>query len=232
VDATALAGLALIALPVAFTLLFAVLGRTFAYPDVLRHPPSEILERFRAGGPRLLVTWWLFALTAVAFVPVAALVAAQLDPAGTDLVTLGLALGVAAGLVQALGLVRWPFLVPLLARRHAAATSDADRAATELVFEAAHRLLGVGVGEHLGYLLSGAWTFVVGIALVASPAHPDWLGLIGLPIGVALMVGSLEFVGRPGERGWSVAERLVPVAYLAWSGWLVAFGVVILAGWS
>ncbi len=225
-----LTGLALIALPVAFTILFSLLGKAFAYPDVLRHEPAAILERFRAGGSRLIVLWWLFALTAVAFVPVAALVAGELAPAGEGLVLLGLAVGVAAGLVQALGLVRWPFLVPLLARRHGAATSDAERAAVTVVFEAVHRLLGVGIGEHLGYLLTGAWTIVVGLALSASPAHPDWLGWIGVVVGAALMVGSLEFVGRDGDRGWSVAERLVPIAYLAWSVWLVALGVVLVLG--
>lgn len=223
-------GLALIALPIAFTVLFSLLGKAFEYPDVLRHEPAAILARFRAGGPRLIVLWWLFALTAVAFVPLAALVAGELAPAGEGLVLVGLALGVTAGLVQALGLVRWPFLVPLLARRHAAATTDAERTTIEIVFEAVHRLLGVGVGEHLGYLLSGAWTIVVGVALVASPVHPDWLGAIGALIGAALMVGSLEFVGRDGDRGWSVAERLVPVAYLAWSAWLVALGLVVLLG--
>ena len=41
--------------------------------------------------------------------------AGELMPAGEGLVLLGLALGVTAGLVQALGLARWPFLVPVLA---------------------------------------------------------------------------------------------------------------------
>lgn len=229
-DPTLLTGAALIALPVAFTVLFSLLGKAFAYPDVLRHVPAAILERFRAGGSRLIVLWWLFALTPIAFVPVAALVAGELASAGEGLVLLGLALGVTAGLVQALGLARWPFLVPVLARRHAAATTDAERTAIEVVFEAAHRYLGVAVGEHLGYLLTGAWTIVVGISLAVSAVHPDWLGWIGCVVGAALMVGSLEFVGRDGDRGWWVAEKLVPIAYLAWSVWLVALGVVVLLG--
>ena len=47
---------------------------------------------------------------------------------------------------------------------------------------------------------------------------------------MALMVGSLEFVGRDGDRGWSVAEKLVPIAYLAWSGWLIVLGLVLVIG--
>ena len=47
-----MAGIALIAMPVAFNVSFALLGARFDYPDILRRPTEEILERFRAGGPR------------------------------------------------------------------------------------------------------------------------------------------------------------------------------------
>jgi hypothetical protein len=229
---TVLTGMALIVLPIAFNILFAALARSFDYPDILRREPAGILERFRAGGRRLMVTWWLFALSALALVPVAGLLAAELAPAGDAFVEVSLALGVTAGLVQALGLMRWPFLVPLLANRHAVAATAEERVTLEVVFAAMHRFLGVAVGEHLGYLLTGAWTVVVGLALVGSPAHPDWLGWLGLAIGCLLAVGSLEFVGYPGERGWPVAERLVPIAYLAWSIWLVALGAALVLGLS
>jgi hypothetical protein len=50
---------------------------------------------------------------------------------------------------------------------------------------------------------------------------PGWLGIVGLPIGAALLVGSLEFVG-PNERdGWSLAGTIVPIAYIAWTVWLI-----------
>jgi hypothetical protein len=40
------------------------------------------------------------------------------------------------------------------------------------------------------------------------------------------MLCSLEFVGR--RDGWSVAERLTPIAYVTWSLWLMATGVALL----
>jgi Domain of unknown function (DUF4386) len=85
----------------------------------------------------------------------------------------------------------------------------------------------VAVGEHLGYLLTGAWTALAGIALTQTAAAPGWTGLPALVIGPALMLCSLEFVVRPG--GWRVAERLTPVAYVAWSLWLVVVGVALVA---
>ena len=45
-----LTGLALVAIPLAFNTVFALLAARFEYPDILRRPTSEVLERFRAGG--------------------------------------------------------------------------------------------------------------------------------------------------------------------------------------
>src|SRR5918996_490690 len=67
--------------------------------------------------------------------------------------------GVLAAVVQFLGLARWPFLVPALARTYEdPSSSAAARAATAVVFDSFHRYLGVAVGECLGYLFTGTWT--------------------------------------------------------------------------
>jgi hypothetical protein len=42
------------------------------------------------------------------------------------------------------------------------------------------------------------------------------------------VLGSLEFVGPFDERGWKLAGALVPVAYIAWSGWLLALAIGLL----
>ncbi len=52
----------------------------------------------------------------------------------------------------------------------------------------------------------------------------------GIVIGLLLVFGSLEFVGPFEESGWKLAAFLVPLAYIAWSLWLIAAGVVLLAG--
>ena len=63
----ALAGVVLVAVPILFNAGFTLLARRFDYPDVLRRPTHEVLERFRAGGTSLILIWWLFALAAVLF---------------------------------------------------------------------------------------------------------------------------------------------------------------------
>jgi hypothetical protein len=188
-----------------------------------------VLARFRAGGTRLVLLWWGFAMTAVLLAPLAVLVAAALQGADPTLLAVGAAVGVVAAVVQALGLIRWPFLVPYLARVAGEEHPSAAREeAVDVVFQSFNRYLGVAVGEHLGYLLTGAWSALVGAAMTQTSAVPWWLGVIGILIGAALALCSLEFVGRTGEDGWKVAAALTPIVYVAWSLWLVASGILLL----
>lgn len=220
----------LIAVPLAFNAAFFELGRAFDYPDILRKKPDEILRRFAAGGSGLILRWQALLVSALAMLPLVALLPVVLEPPAA-LATASVVVGAAAGLVQALGLARWPFAVPELARRYVAAEGPEEvstRQSIEAVFALMHRLFGVGIGEHLGYLLTGLWTLLVAASVLSTTALPGWLGLIGMPIGAALLIGSLEFVGANEENGWSVAGAIVPVAYVAWSLWLVALGVGIL----
>ncbi|MFL5724124.1 MAG: DUF4386 family protein [Chloroflexota bacterium] len=225
------AALLLIAVPVAFNLAFFELGRSFDYPDILRRDPDEILRRFDAGGPGLLLRWEALLLSALAMLPLSALLAVVLG-AGPALSVLSIVVGAAAALVQTLGLARWPFAVPELARRYVGApsgpTGDATRASVAVVFATLHRLLGVGIGEHLGYLLTGAWTLLVSASILATAVLPAFLGIAGLPIGVAMLIGTLEFVGRNERDGWRLAGMIVPIAYIAWSIWLIALGVFLI----
>lgn len=222
------AGVLLIALPLAFNGAFALLAARFDYPDILRRPTAEILDRFRAGGSGLVLLWWGFAMTAVLLAPLAVLVSSALRGADPTLLALGTATGVLAAVVQFLGLVRWPFLVPYLARTMADPHSTpARKEAVDVVFQSFNRFLGVAVGEHLGFLLTGAWSILVGTAALQA-GLPAWLGIAGIGVGAALALCSLEFVGPFERTGWKLAARLTPIAYVVWSLWLVAFGVVLL----
>ena len=52
-----------------------LLAARFDYPDILRRPTGEVLERFRAGGSELVLIWWAFTLTALFFSAVVVLLA-------------------------------------------------------------------------------------------------------------------------------------------------------------
>lgn len=222
--------LLLIAVPIAFNLAFFELGRTFDYPNILRRDPDEILRRFHAGGSGLILRWQALLVSALAMLPLVALLGVAIA-APAPLTVASVVVGSAAALVQVLGLVRWPFAVPELARRDVAAEGpdgEATRRTIVVIFSTLHRLLGVGVGEHLGYLLTGLRTLLVAASIVSTVVLPGPLGLAGIPIGVALLIGTLEFVGANEEHGWALAGTIVPIAYIAWSIWLIALGVAFI----
>ncbi len=217
-------GLALIAVPICFNLTFFALASAFNYPEILREPASDILRQFAAGGSDLVVRWYLFAATAFLAIPLALLLGALFRGAHPHLAPATAIVGVLSGLVQTLGLLRWVFLVPALAAAHVhPATDAATRAASVVVFEAAHGYLGVGVGEHLGYLLTGTWTILLSTMLWRSVRFGPWLGATGIVAAAGIMTGMLE------PAGIEAAGLVNALSYVLWSAWLLAFGAVLLA---
>lgn len=223
------AGVLLVLLPIAYNVLFEALRRTFDYPDILRQPTRDVLARFADGGSRLVLTWWAFAMTALALTPVVVLVSSTFADANGTVLTAATVIGLIASIVQVLGLIRWPFVIPHLARVSADASSSAEeRAAVDVVFQILNRYLGVAVGEHLGYLLTGAWTALSGVAIVQSDVLHPAFGVAALVIAPLFVLGSLEFVGPSEPAGWRPASVLVPLVYVAWSLWLLVLGAALL----
>ena len=223
------AGVVLIVAPLWFNATFALLGKRFDYPDILRRPTGEILERFRAGGSSLILLWWTFMLSGLLLIAGAVLLGQVLGFGW--IVPVATTIGVLAGVVQMLGLLRWVYVVPALARAYADPSLGPEkREVHAAVFRAMHQYLGVGVGEHLGYLFTGIWSLLIGIAVIGDgTALPFWVGWPGIVIVSGLVIGSAEFLGPNEERGWSLAGAAIPILYIAWSVWLLAMGVALIA---
>jgi hypothetical protein len=226
-------GFSLIAVPILFNWMFASLAKQFEYPDILRQPTTVVLAKFRSGGSRLVNTWWLFAMSALLFGVIAVLLPSHFQLQASKAVVVCV-LGALASFTQVLGLIRWPFMVPHLARE----AEDADEQTLkviDVVFQSFNRFLGVAVGEHLGYLFTGLWTASLGGALLAlnPSSNSGWylvFGSLGLVLGLLLVICSLEFVGMNEPKGWAFAGVITPYVYIAWSLWLVAMGASILLG--
>jgi hypothetical protein len=220
---TAFTGLLLIVVPLAFNATFFLLQRAFEYPDILRKPTDYVLRRFHAGGGPLRRIWYAFAFSAVLFTPVPVLVHQVFQPNVPTYLAVGTALGVLAGLVQVLGLIRWSFLVPTLADTYVdPASTPATRDSVAVVFQAFHRYAGVAIGEHLGYLFTSAWTLILCLALIQTSFVSPVLGWLGLLPALGLLVGIFE------ETGFKAAGAINAISYILWSVWLIALGVALL----
>jgi hypothetical protein len=221
------AGVVFIVAPLWFNANFALLARRFDYPDILRRPTAEILERFRAGGSSLILLWWAFMLSGLLLIAGAVLLGQVIGFGG--IVPVATTIGVLAGLFQMLGLLRWVYVVPTLARAYTDPTlGHEQREVHAAVFRTFHQYLGVGVGEHLGYLFTGMWSVLVGVGIIQGTALPTWLGWLGVVIGAGLAVGSAEFLGPNEERGWGLAGAAIPIVYIAWSVWLLGLGIALI----
>jgi len=221
---TQLTAILLIVLPIAFNATFFLLQRTFEYPDILRQPTEHILTRFRQGGQRLIACWYAFMLASLLFIPAAVLVPLILAPKDVPYLTVTMVVGVLAALVQFLGLIRWPFLVPHLAKTFLdPAASQATRDAVAVVFQAFHRYVGVAIGEHLGYLFTSIWTALIAVGIIRSPQFGGWLGWAGLIPALGIFMGILE------ESGLRFAGVINAISYILWSIWLILIGIALLA---
>jgi hypothetical protein len=216
-------GLVLILLPIAFNVVFFALGRAFEYPNILRKPTDYILKRFAEGGSRLIALWYAFAVTALLAIPMALLFQLVFIDQQPQLAAISAIVGVLSGLVQAMGLFRWTFLVPTLAKQYNAGTATpATRDAVAVVFHAFHQYVGVAIGEHLGYLFTGAWTILISVMMFTSPIFSPLLGIFGIISALGIMVGLFE------PAGWKPAGAINAISYIVWSLWLVISGVILI----
>ncbi len=212
----------LILVPVLFNVFFFLLQSTFGYPDILREPADTILRQFAAGGTSLLAIWYVFALTPALFIP-AAILLRRAFPGDSPLLALATPFAIVAGMTQVLGLLRWPFLVPGLAQAYLdPAASDATREAVLVVFSAFHQYAGVAIGEHLGYLATGAWTLVIASAMLTGAPFRPWLGGVGIVAALGILAGLLE------PAGFALGGTINAFAYIVWSLWLIATATFLL----
>jgi hypothetical protein len=211
---------------IGFHVPFAILASTFDYPDILREPPGFVLSRFLEGGTPLLATWYVYALVPLLLLPLIFGVHERVRNRH-DLAVATTTIGVAAILLQTIGLLRWTFVVPALASMHAEpSATDAVRVASEAAFVAFHQFAGVAVGEHIGQLLTGAWLTMTGIVLGATGEVPRWMGRAAYVPAAMIVVGTLEHLGTVFPIQSSALSIVTVAGFVLFTVWLVAFAVL------
>lgn len=221
-NASRTAGTLLVAAPLIFTAGFTGLQMTFEYPDILRQPAGDVLTRFAAAGADLHLYW--YAMTAASLLMIGAVIAAGLHFWKRDslLAAFSIGAGVLAGLVQALGLLRWVMLVPSLAAAYVApGATEIEQSMAIALFDAANHYVGMGVGEHLGYFFTAIWT-VLASALIFKTNRI--IAAAGVVIALGVISGMLEPFGVP------LTGLINSISYTLWALWTLILGIVMLRG--
>ena len=164
---------------------YTMLTMHFEYPDVLRQDTATILTKFHQGGSSLIFTWFAFALTGIPLIPAYIFMGRTLDQA-SPWMRVATNVGVIGLIVQLIGLLRWTFVVPVIAESFVSATDEGTKTAAIMAFKTIHQFAGVLLGEHLGQLFTIAWTIIVSVVLLTSRKCP--VGSAGLVWGVLLSI--------------------------------------------
>jgi len=196
---------------------FIALGSIFNYPDVLDEPAGEVLAAFRDSQTAVRGWFLVLAVSAALLAPIAIGVG-RLSTATA--MRIAVPVGITAAVVQVVGLLRWPLLVPGYAADAASSNPDVARDARD-TFTTVSDVLGTAIGETLGYLLTAVWTVLVVVALGRRYAG-RWFQVLGV------VAAALVFVGVFSPLDLPVIDTANFLGYVLWSVWLIVFGVLIL----
>jgi hypothetical protein len=220
-------GTSAIAMAIGFNLPYANLVAIYDYPDILRRSAAEALSRFADGGAALILTWHAFAWAALLLVPLS--IGLALTPANratSDRLAIAAAIaGALSGVAQAIGLWRWVFVIPGLARRHAEGDATA-RAAAEGMFDILNTWGGVAIGEHLGQWL--LVFFVLALSALQWRQGKRLTGGIGFATAITTAIGTTEGLAIALGRDGDVFSLFTIAGFLGLSLWLILIGLHLL----
>ncbi|MDB5015033.1 MAG: hypothetical protein JWQ25_3235, partial [Daejeonella sp.] len=135
--------------------------------------------------------------------------------------------GIISGVVQIIGLLRWVFVVPVLATAFVNSTNPSTQEAIKITFQAIHQFGGVLLGEHLGQLFTVIYTIFISIALLKLNIIPKWLAWWGFIASFIYFLAQAELL--------ATVIPTLPVIELAgfigstlWLVWLILVGVKFL----
>ena len=212
------AGGLLIAQFIAIWSTFFILSSAIGWPASLDDPASIALPRLLENQAAVFSGYGLYLLAALLLVPATAALSVRLNLGPSPSACL-LGAAVVSAVAKTIGIGRWLFVMPDLARAYVA--PGADRNGIALVFDALNAYAG-GIGEIVGVgLLTGIWTLSTGLILARRGAR-----LVG---GFAALAGAGLFLTIPAGFGVELGPVLT-ITNIVWQFALLAIGIWSLRG--
>jgi hypothetical protein len=178
----------------------------FEYPVILRQNTGVILTKFHEGGSRLIWTWFAFAIVGISLVSAYILIGQKLE-GSSPMVRVATTVGVFGLIVLMIGLLRWTFVVPVLANIFVHATDEGTKSAVIVAFKTIHQFAGVISGEHLGQLFTIDWKVLISISFVKLKPVPAWISCLGFISAFVYLMAQAELIATviPGFPVWKMA---------------------------
>lgn len=219
-------GLLLIVGAVGVLVPYSILTLIFDYPDILREDTGVILTKFHAGGNTLIWTWWAFAILGLPLLVAYVLLGQRLEHKFV-FIRWATTLGVVGLLVQMIGLLRWAFVVPVLAE-HFITGNEMTKEASKIAFEVVHQYGGVVLGEHIGQLFTIAWTVALTRAFSQLRLFPKWTIGLGYMASFIYLLAQSELFATV-MPAFPVMDAAGFVGSTLWIIWLLVIGTNMLS---
>ncbi len=204
---------------------YAVLARIFNYPGILRKEPAAVLDAFYSGGTVLFTTWWLFAMLGLPLFLAYSRLASQLENWTSNIRWIHM-FGVLGLFAQLLGLLRWTFVIPILAQNHHFG-DETTRQISQALFELVHQFLGVQLGEYVGQLFTIIWTIGISRLMQIHRLAPSWFIYWGYASSAIYLLAQAELFATviADFPVWNSAGFL---GSTLWILWMIALGILLL----
>ncbi len=206
---------------------YTLLIMNFDYPDILREPTGHILTRYQEGGTGLIFTWLAFAWVGIPLLFAIVMLQKVLEREDTPYLWSGTLVGVIGAIAQMIGLLRWTFVVPVLARNY---TDPAATAATKesalIVFQAVHQYGGVVLGEHIGQIFTSIWMLLISLTMFRSNLFKPWLAWFGILASVVYSLAQTELLATV-IPNFPVVPETGLIGSLLWLVWMIVLGIFL-----
>lgn len=188
-----------------------ILGSAINWPASLDEPASVnlplILENFTA----VITGYGIYLIYSLLFWPVAYLTGRAIagNEIDNNLFRVATGFAVLSVMARVLGIVRWLFAMPVLARLYTASNSTLEQKTyISIVYEMLNSYAG-GVGELLGVsLFTVVWLTLISILIIRKANWPNWLGYFGFIASAALFLNLPEIIGINTGPMISISETL------------------------
>jgi Domain of unknown function (DUF4386) len=200
---------------------YTILSITFEYPVILRQDVGVILTKFHQGGNTLIWTWWAFAMVGLPLLPAYILLGQKLENK-LPFVRTATNIGVISLIVQMIGLLRWTFVVPVLATNYVNGNEMTKKAA-KMAFQVIHQYGGVILGEHIGQLFTIAWTVMICYAFAKLQLLPKWLIGFGYTASAIYLLAQTELFATV-MPNFPVIDLAGFIGSTLWLVWLIIVG--------
>jgi hypothetical protein len=205
---------------------YTILTMTFEYPDILRQEPGTILTKFHDGGSSLILTWWTFAILGLPLL-IAYIIIGQKLENKISFIKWVTTIGVISGIVQIVALLRWVFVIPVIANNYVSSVDVATKTAAINSFQTVHQFGGVLLGEHLGQLFTIIWTVMISYAFIKLNLIQKWISWLGIIASVIYLTAQAELFATviPDFPVWDMAGF---IGSTLWLIWLIIVGIKLL----